>query len=274
MPLLPLAAGCASESAVPDQPWGDEETLRGAYNRVASIHSQQNAGSLLVAIEGGVGYAAPLPAGAAGVAGSVRPQRQQPGQQQGGAATLPRHQAWTLEWQHQRHREQQQQQQGQQRGGSSSCPELECFAWVVVQAPCGATSHARSASFPLPPAVSELMLTHGLELGDADDAVFGRWGGARRGCWRGRAGQRAGGQGRSPRVTTRPSPACAAAPARRSKSGSGSGTIGQLTRGLVSRQLYYEHAVLMALVPVMAPQHFPAFDLSRLPALPPAGGGE
>jgi hypothetical protein len=56
---------------------------------------------------------------------------------------------------------------------ASQAQQLECFAWVVVQAPSGATSHARTASFTLPAAVSQLVL-QGLELGDADDAVFGR----------------------------------------------------------------------------------------------------
>lgn len=143
-------AGSESESGVPDQPFGDEETLRGAFNRVSSIAPRhQDGSSLLVAIEGGVGLVAPLPPQQAAAPAAASSSQQQ---DQGGLHALR-----------------------QRLRPGERLPQLECFAWVVVQAPCGATSHARSASFPLPPAVSELMLREGLELGDADDAVFGRW---------------------------------------------------------------------------------------------------
>lgn len=62
-------------------------------------------------------------------------------------------------------------------------------------------------------------------------------------------------------------PALLAPPPRRVKSGRGSGTIGQLTGGLVTRQAYYEHAALMALLPLINPQLYPEFDLSLLPGL-------
>lgn len=108
----------------------------------------QHSGSLLVAIEGGVGPATPLPPPV--LQPGASPDEQQAARQQGGEAQPP---------------------------AAPHQQELECFAWVVVQSPCGAaTSHARSASFPLPPALSELMLRDGLELGDADDKVFGRCG--------------------------------------------------------------------------------------------------
>lgn len=123
---------CTSTAGVKDQPWGDAETLQGARNRAVSIQALHPR-SVLVAIEGGVGPATPLP-----------PPTLQPGQQRGAA------------------------------GPAAGCQVLECFAWVVVQAPCGATAHARSASFPLPPAVSRLMLEEELELGAADDRVFKR----------------------------------------------------------------------------------------------------
>jgi len=152
----PLLAGADSQSGVPDQPFGDEQTLLGAYNRLASVASlPQHSSSLLCAIEGGIGWAAPAPAlTAAQTAAPV-----QLGQQQG---SLPASQQ--QQW------EQQREQQRQQRS-------LECFAWVVVQAPGGRCSHARSASFLLPQAVSDLILDEGLELGAADDRVFGRWSG-------------------------------------------------------------------------------------------------
>ena len=176
-------AGCESQSGVADQPWGDEETLTGAFNRLESIRAQPEAtGSLLVAIEGGVGYAAPLPdlrsssageglaaeratQGAAGAAEARQQQQQQ--QQQQHLTPSP---AWAQQWQHAR-----QPVAAAASSQAAALPRLECFAWVVVRSPCGGTSHARSASFPLPPAVSELMLREGLELGDADDRVFGRW---------------------------------------------------------------------------------------------------
>ena len=48
-------------------------------------------------------------------------------------------------------------------------------------------------------------------------------------------------------------------PSHRVKSGQGSGTIGQLTSGLITRQAYYEHATLCALVPLMNSQLWPEF---------------
>jgi inosine/xanthosine triphosphatase len=55
--------------------------------------------------------------------------------------------------------------------------QLECFAWVAVAEGCtNRVSLARTASFILPPQVSNLV-KGGLELGEADDKVFGRQGG-------------------------------------------------------------------------------------------------
>lgn len=172
-----------------DQPWGDEETLAGAFNRVESIRSHPDAAdSLLVAIEGGVGYAAPLPAcsvagGGEGLhtaaAGPAGTQQQQ--QQHVHLAPSP---AWAQQWQHARTQHRALQPAAAAAGSqAASLPRLECFAWVVVRSPCGGTSHARSASFQLPPAVSELMLREGLELGDADDRVFGRCAKWNCECW-------------------------------------------------------------------------------------------
>lgn len=124
---------------MPDQPFGDDQTLLGAYNRLACLAANPaNAGSLLCAIEGGVGWAAPAPHGL----GALQ----------------------------------------QRQGGEQQRRQLECFAWAVVQAPGGRASHARSASFLLPPAITKLMLTEGLELGAADDRLWGRCVGAIVGC--------------------------------------------------------------------------------------------
>ena len=49
---------------------------------------------------------------------------------------------------------------------------------------------------------------------------------------------------------------------RRVKSGRGNGTIGLLTSGLLTRQSYYEHAALCALVPLINPQLYPGFALA------------
>jgi len=49
---------------------------------------------------------------------------------------------------------------------------LMAFAWMAVRDRHGSTSEARSVTLPLPPAVREL-LDAGLELGEANDRVFG-----------------------------------------------------------------------------------------------------
>ena len=50
--------------------------------------------------------------------------------------------------------------------------ELECFAWIAVYN--GSTmGFSRTASFCLPPSIRDLVLVDGMELGDADDKVFG-----------------------------------------------------------------------------------------------------
>lgn len=151
LPACLPSAGAESDPGVPDQPLGDEQTLLGAYNRLACLAADPaHAGSLLCAIEGGVGWAAPAPHGW----GTLQQQRQAGGERQEGREL-------------QRGAQQDGNQQEAQR-------QLECFAWAVVQAPGGRVSHARSASFLLPPAISELMLTEGLELGAADDRLWGR----------------------------------------------------------------------------------------------------
>ena len=46
--------GVAAESGVSDQPFGDEETLRGAQNRVASARAMQPDADYWVGLEGGI----------------------------------------------------------------------------------------------------------------------------------------------------------------------------------------------------------------------------
>lgn len=96
--------------------------------------------------------------------------------------------------------------------------ELHCFAWAVVQSNAtGAISKARSASFMLPDKIAQL-IQQGVELGDADDKVFGR-----------------------------------------SQSGQGSGTVGKLSGGLITRAAYYEHAMVLALLPFMNQELYPQY---------------
>jgi inosine/xanthosine triphosphatase len=51
--------------------------------------------------------------------------------------------------------------------------ELEAFAWIVVISRAGRIGEARTATFQLPKRIAELVRA-GVELGEADDQVFGR----------------------------------------------------------------------------------------------------
>ena len=94
--------------------------------------------------------------------------------------------------------------------------ELWTFAWVVVLGSLprlrgrvgeGVTGKARTGAFMLPQEVASLVRS-GVELGIADDQVFGR-----------------------------------------SNSKQSNGAVGLLTADLIDRQRYYEHAVVLALIP-------------------------
>lgn len=63
-------------------------------------------------------------------------------------------------------------------GGVADTPDrvagtLECFAWIVVVGEKGKVGKARTAAFFQPEEVASLV-RGGLELGEADDQVFGR----------------------------------------------------------------------------------------------------
>jgi non-canonical (house-cleaning) NTP pyrophosphatase len=75
---------------------------------------------------------------------------------------------------------------------------------------------AKTASFALPPPVVSLIQNKGMELGDADDQIFGRVNGNH-----------------------------------------GSGTVGILSKGLINRSAYYEHAIILALMPWFRPDVYP-----------------
>ena len=89
--------------------------------------------------------------------------------------------------------------------------ELTAFAWVVALS-AERRGKARTGVFFLPEAVAELV-RQGVELGEADDRVFGR-----------------------------------------TNSKQGNGAIGLLTHDVIDRLAYYEHAVMLALVPFKNPQ--------------------
>ncbi len=84
--------------------------------------------------------------------------------------------------------------------------ELWTFAWVVVLRG-EVVGKARTGAFMLPQEVAALVRS-GVELGIADDQVFGR-----------------------------------------SNSKQTNGAVGLLTADLIDRQRYYEHAVVLALIP-------------------------
>lgn len=174
--------GFAVESGVADQPFGDEETQAGAKHRSKSAYTAYRtrhgrSPHFSIGLEGG------------------------------------------LEWIDQQ-----------------DAKQLYCMAWMAVYgrrtgfvvdlfASSDTETYAgdrkpifglaKTASFAMPPAITEL-IEKGMELGDADDQIFGRV-----------------------------------------KSKHGSGTVGILTNGLIDRSAYYEHALLLALVPWLRPELYP-----------------
>jgi inosine/xanthosine triphosphatase len=89
--------------------------------------------------------------------------------------------------------------------------ELWAYAWVVVMGD-GWVGKSRTAAFTLPHEIAELV-QQGVELGEADDRVFGR-----------------------------------------SNSKQANGAVGILTNDVIDRAGYYEHAVVLALVPFKNPR--------------------
>ena len=147
------AEGVSIPSGVSDQPMGDDETLRGAYQRASGAREARPEAAYWVGIEGGCAEGA---------------------------------------------------------GG------METFAWVVVLGR-ETSGRSRTGMFMLPEEVAELV-RGGMELGHADDAVFGR-----------------------------------------SNSKQEDGSVGLMTGGVIDRAAYYEHAVVLALIPFKQPHlRFPA----------------
>jgi inosine/xanthosine triphosphatase len=93
--------------------------------------------------------------------------------------------------------------------------ELFAYAWMVVLSREGLSGKGRSGAFCLPREISAL-IREGVELGEADDRVFGR-----------------------------------------SNSKQMNGAVGLLTADAINRQVYYEHALVLALIPFKNPAlHF------------------
>lgn len=101
---------------------------------------------------------------------------------------------------------------GVQRHGDG----MFAFAWIVCET-SELRGEARTATFPLPPGVVQL-IDDGVELGDADDRVFGR-----------------------------------------ANSKQKEGAVGILTGGLIDRCRLYEHAAVMALIPLRNTELFRRF---------------
>jgi non-canonical (house-cleaning) NTP pyrophosphatase len=85
---------------------------------------------------------------------------------------------------------------------------MHAFAWMVVKSRT-LSGEARTATFPLPPRIKDLV-EDGMELGHADDLVF-----------------------------------------KRNNSKQKDGAVGILTRGIIDRARYYEHALILALIPFL-----------------------
>jgi len=97
-------------------------------------------------------------------------------------------------------------------GGVEDGPDgMQVFAWIVVLGH-GRIGEARTGTFLLPPEVARLVRA-GVELGEADDRVFGR-----------------------------------------TNSKQSDGAVGLLTDGLIDRALYYQHAVILAVIPFLKPE--------------------
>lgn len=102
---------------------------------------------------------------------------------------------------------------GLEGGVAHNDKQLEAFAWMVIRS-SKMEGKGRTGSFFLPPKVAELV-KEGMELGLADDEVFGQ-----------------------------------------SNSKQKGGAVGLLTGNLLTRTSYYEHALILALIPFINKEHY------------------
>jgi non-canonical (house-cleaning) NTP pyrophosphatase len=162
------AEGISVPSGVSDQPMTDEETLQGALNRASNARAAHPGSDYWVGIEGGC--------------------EEKHGE------------LWTFAWvvvlglSSPRH-------EGYQQSEPANVADVGLGGEVIL------TGKARTGAFMLPQEVASLVRS-GVELGIADDRVFGR-----------------------------------------SNSKQTNGAVGLLTADLIDRQRYYEHAVVLALIP-------------------------
>lgn len=145
----PLAASIdvtsvSAPSHVPDQPLTDADTRTGAFNRAHNamkLYRQQHPSTAIdfsVGMEGGC------------MEDSIRVPTAAMGAYAAPEATSV--------------------------ASSGQYTDLSCFAWMaVLHVPTGRWGFARTASFSVPPAVASLV-RQGMELGQADDRIFGRTG--------------------------------------------------------------------------------------------------
>ena len=99
---------------------------------------------------------------------------------------------------------------GLEGGISTSDGVMECFAWMAIFDGYK-LGYSRTASFPLPEKI-KVLVDQGMELGTADDIIFGR-------------------------VNSKQT----------------NGAVGLLTHGVIDRSIYYEHAVILAMIPFQWP---------------------
>lgn len=102
---------------------------------------------------------------------------------------------------------------GLEGGVSPNNNQLEAFAWMAIRSN-DMYGKGRTGSFFLPEKVAELV-NGGMELGHADDVVFGQ-----------------------------------------SNSKQKGGAVGLLTKGVINRAVYYEQALILALIPFINKEHY------------------
>jgi non-canonical (house-cleaning) NTP pyrophosphatase len=176
----------SAASGVPDQPMGDAETRRGAHNRAmnAARAYRSKHGSwptYAIGLEGGCQedvFEEPV----FSLSSEERHVL---------AGTAP------------------------EAASVSSRPELACGAWIaVLHVATGRWGAGKTGTFALPEAVAALVRS-GVELGHADDRVFGRSGSKEK-----------------------------------------DGAVGLLTKGVMDRAAYYQHACILALIPFISAEHY------------------
>jgi non-canonical (house-cleaning) NTP pyrophosphatase len=181
--------GFSVESGVADQPFGDDETREGAQNRAQSAYAKFKTKHgeyphLAIGLEGGLEWSSTM-------------------RDENDDDTL-----WCMAW--------------MAIYGKRRKLLVELLAseeskfYTEKQKPIFGV--AKTATFLLPSQFAKLV-EDGMELGDADDHLFGRVNGKH-----------------------------------------GNGTVGILTNDLITRSQYYEHALLLALVPWIRPDVYGSFE--------------